>query len=101
MRFTFPPKKNLNESFLSNKVTKNIAKRYKLKLFYANLYADIFSESVKNLAVTSWFQPLFQQQAAGTKGFYILEHTELTGQRLRTLGALKIVIKILKSHKFS
>lgn len=42
--------------------------------------------------------PLFQQQAAGTKGFYTLEHTELTGQRLRPRGALKIVIKILKSH---
>lgn len=57
-------KKTLNESFLSNKVTKNIAKRYKLKLFYANLYVYIFSESLKNLAVTSWFQ-LSPLSAAG------------------------------------
>lgn len=67
------------------------------------IYMQIFFQKVwKILQLLHGFRyPLFQQQAAGTKGFYILEHTELTGQRLRTQGALKIVIKILNPHKFS
>lgn len=78
-----------------------------IKTLYANLYVYIFSESLKNLAVTSWFVftglQLSPLSAAGCWDKRLLHTGTYRAHRSDTedTTGFKIVIKVLKSHKFS